>query len=210
MLNAEPQLRQADVLLDFDILVLERPPETFHFSIVQATAPAIHADLNVSASKFVNELRTGKLAALIGIEYLRSSECADRHLQRFHAMKRIHRVDYVIRHDFSAEQVHDADHESPMTGDSGIGDVRRPYLIRAVDFELAQEIWELLMFRVRLRGVEARARINRSQAQRFLQTPNSFVVDLAAASFQLRRQPGNAVKRGILINVHDFVLGLFV
>ena len=34
MLNAEAKLRQADVLLDFDVLIFQRPPETFHLCII--------------------------------------------------------------------------------------------------------------------------------------------------------------------------------
>ena len=67
----------------------------------------------------------------------------DCHLQCFHAMKRVHRINNVVRHQLAAEPVHYADHEGPMTIDRCIGDVRAPYLVAVVDFQAAKEVWEL-------------------------------------------------------------------
>ena len=71
MLNTETELRQADILFDFDVLIFQRPPETFHFCIIQTSSPSVHADLNAMVPKFRYKLRAGKLASLIRIENLR-------------------------------------------------------------------------------------------------------------------------------------------
>ena len=71
MLDTKAELRQADVLLDFDILIFQRPPEALHLCIVQATSPPVHADQNAMSTEFLHKLRTGKLAPLIRIKNLR-------------------------------------------------------------------------------------------------------------------------------------------
>ena len=71
MLDTKAELRQADILLDFDVLIFQRPPEALHLCIIQTPSPSVHADLNAMVPKFRHELRTGKLAPLIRIENLR-------------------------------------------------------------------------------------------------------------------------------------------
>lgn len=73
MLNTETELRQADVLFDFDVLIFQRPPEAIHLCIIQTPSPSVHADLNTMSPEFRYELRTGELAPLIRIENLRFS-----------------------------------------------------------------------------------------------------------------------------------------
>ena len=71
MLNTEAELRQADIFFDFDVLIFQRPPETFHFRIIQTSSPSVHADLNAMSPEFRYELRAGELAPLIRIENFR-------------------------------------------------------------------------------------------------------------------------------------------
>ena len=73
MLNTETELRQADILFDFDVLIFQCPPETLHLCIIQTSSPSVHADQNAMVPKFLYKLRTGKLAPLIRIENLRFS-----------------------------------------------------------------------------------------------------------------------------------------
>lgn len=89
MLNSEPQLRQTDIILDFDVFVFQRPPETLHFCIVAAASAPVHADLNSIILQFFDELITGKLAALVGIKDFRLSKAFYRHSQRFHTVASI-------------------------------------------------------------------------------------------------------------------------
>jgi len=210
VLNPEAQLRQTDILLDFDIFVLQRPPEAFHSGIVPATSASIHADLNPLPFQFGNELFAGELAALVRIEDLRPAVTRYRRPQRFDAMNRIHGIDHAVRHQLAAEPIHDADHERAASVDGGISDVGAPYLIAVIDFQPAQEIGKLPVRRMRDRGVEMRSWIYRAQPHLPMQTSNPLVVDSQPAPFQLRRQARNPVKRHIHIDIHDFVLGLFI
>ena len=71
MLDTKAELRQADIVLDFDVLIFQRPPETLHFCIIQTPSPSIHADQNAMSLEFRYKLRAGELAPLIRIENLR-------------------------------------------------------------------------------------------------------------------------------------------
>ena len=98
MLNSEPQLRQTDIILDFDVFVFQRPPETLHFCIIPTATLSIHADLNVASLQLFNELIAGELVALVGIKDFRLAKTFYRHSQCFHTMKSIHRIDHIISH----------------------------------------------------------------------------------------------------------------
>ena len=43
-LDASAELRQRNVVLEFDVFVFQRPPEAFHLGVVAAPAAAVHAD----------------------------------------------------------------------------------------------------------------------------------------------------------------------
>ena len=70
-LDSETQLRQTDIIFDFDVFVFQRPPETLHFCIIPTATSPIHADLNVVSLQLFNELIVCELAALVGIEDFR-------------------------------------------------------------------------------------------------------------------------------------------
>ena len=54
-LDSETQLRQTDVFLDFEVLVLQSPPETLHFGVVTASLATIHADPDLPPLQFGNK-----------------------------------------------------------------------------------------------------------------------------------------------------------
>ena len=87
VLNAGPQLRQTDIIFDFDVFVFQRPPETLHFCIIPTASAPIHADLNSIFLQSSDEFITGELATLVGIEDFRLSKAFYRHSQRFHTVK---------------------------------------------------------------------------------------------------------------------------
>lgn len=85
------------------------------------------------------------MTAPIRVEDFRGAECVDGHLQCFDAMKRAHGIDHGVRHDLAVEQIHNGNHERLVSENRGIGDVRRPYLIRMLDLLLSQQIGKLLV-----------------------------------------------------------------
>ena len=134
VLNSEPQLRQTDIIFDFDVFVFQRSPETLHFCIIAAASAPVHADLNFIFLQFIDNFITGELAALVGIKYFRLSKAFYRHSQRFHTVKRIHRIDHIICHQFAAEPVYDADYKCPVPINCRISNICTPYLIGMIYF----------------------------------------------------------------------------
>ena len=57
--DSETQLRQTDVFLDFEVLVLLSPPETLHFGVVTASPATIHADPDPPPLQFGNKFFAG-------------------------------------------------------------------------------------------------------------------------------------------------------
>ena len=45
-LYPEAELRQADILLDFDVLIFQRPPEALHLCMIQTPSPSVHAEID--------------------------------------------------------------------------------------------------------------------------------------------------------------------
>ena len=93
VLNAEPQLRQTDIIFDFDVFIFQRPPETLHLGVIPAASTPVHTDLNSIFLQFSDELITGLLAALVGIKDFRLPKAFYRHSQCFHTVKRIHHIE---------------------------------------------------------------------------------------------------------------------
>lgn len=129
VLDEKAQLWQTEVLLDFDVLVFQRPSKAFHLGIPQAAASSIHTDFDAIIPQLPVEFRTGELTALIQVEYLRLSETFDRHFEHISAMKSIHRIDLAIRHHLAPEPILNADHKRPVTIYHSISYICTPGLI---------------------------------------------------------------------------------
>ena len=71
MLHSETNLRQADILFDFDVSVFQRLRETLHLCIVQTASASVHADPNAENTSFHYEVWAGELTTLIRIEDIR-------------------------------------------------------------------------------------------------------------------------------------------
>ncbi len=71
MLHSEAELWQADILLDFNVLIFQGTPETFHFCIIQTSSPSVHADQNAVRTELRYKRQAGEFAFLIRIENLR-------------------------------------------------------------------------------------------------------------------------------------------
>ena len=194
-LDASAELSQRNVVLEFDVLVFQRPPEPFHFGVVAALAASVHADGDSELLQFGRELPAGELASLIRIEYLRHAVSAYRELKRLDAMERVHRVHDAVRHVLAAVEVHDGDHERPVSGDSRVCDVSRPDLVRTVDLQILQKVRILFVLGMRLRRIEMRPGIDGPQTALPAQTPYALVIDVIPATVKL---PGDAPNPGVL------------
>ncbi len=68
------QLPNRLVVLQVNVFVLHRPPQTLDEHVIQRATPAVHADRDPALGQDTRKLPRRELAALIRIEYLR---CAD-------------------------------------------------------------------------------------------------------------------------------------
>ena len=58
-------------VVQVDHLVFERAPQPLDEDVVHAAAPAVHGDRDACILERAGEVEAGKLAALVGVEYLR-------------------------------------------------------------------------------------------------------------------------------------------
>jgi hypothetical protein len=73
-LQAPAGIRNHRVLVKINLFIFDRSPETFHKNIVIHATLAIHTDFDVFFLQPLDEIGTGKLGTLIGIENFRSGE----------------------------------------------------------------------------------------------------------------------------------------
>ena len=67
---------KAPVILEVDFLVFHGPPQPFSEDVVKASAPAVHADLNVRVfPQLADILKAGKLAALVTVMDFGQGDC---------------------------------------------------------------------------------------------------------------------------------------
>ena len=59
------------VVVQVDLFVLDRSPQTLNEDIVQSSTPTIHADPDIVVFKDADELDAGELDSLIPVEFLR-------------------------------------------------------------------------------------------------------------------------------------------
>ena len=71
--NRGAGVRHAVVGVQIDLLLLHRPPKALDEDVVPPGAFAVHADRDAMAGEHAGEGRARELAALIGVEDLRSS-----------------------------------------------------------------------------------------------------------------------------------------
>ena len=65
------QVRYRSVLLDVDILVLDRAPEPLNEDVIEDPTAAIHADTNACHRQLAGEITRSELNALVSVEDFR-------------------------------------------------------------------------------------------------------------------------------------------
>ena len=72
-LDSDPQLSKRPVVVEVDVLVLQRPPESLDVDVVQCAVHTVHADPDAVAFEYSGESLRGELASLICVEDRRNS-----------------------------------------------------------------------------------------------------------------------------------------
>src|SRR5512134_3102917 len=83
--DRDARLGHAGVGSQVDFLIFDRSPEPLDKDIVAPGALAVHADGDLGILQYLDEVRRGELAALVGVEDLRPAMTGQRLLQRFNA-----------------------------------------------------------------------------------------------------------------------------
>ena len=137
LIDPFPAFRDALVILDIDIFVLERAPETFGENVVKDPATAIHADPDVLSFQYPRERNAGKLRALISIEDLRTTHihCLVESIQTEIHLQASRKTP---GDDIAAPPVHYGYQVHKATMKSDTRYVRRPNLIRPINDHVSQ------------------------------------------------------------------------
>ncbi len=114
MLHAEAQLVQTDVFLDFDVLIFESPLESFLALSRQHPRLFMLMEMTLSCNAETNSV----LVNWQPCSRLKISGFPERSIPSLVSLRinnNIHRVDNVVRQQFSAEPVYDSYHEGSVT-----------------------------------------------------------------------------------------------
>jgi len=128
------------VSLQVDSLVFQGAPEPFDEDVVFEPPLAVHADLDVPSLEDGGKCFAGKLAPLVGVEYLRSAVFEQSFFERLNAESGVQRVGQSPGEDLSGGPVHDCYqvHKPPCHGD--VGNISCPDLIRPVYGQPPQQV----------------------------------------------------------------------
>lgn len=143
--------------------VLRRPPESFDIHVVEPTSFAVHAVLRPPSRKTVQKLVAGELHALIAVEKLRFAEVFERLFKAIDTKIRLHRVRQPPRQNHSAVPIDNCRQIHESAGQSDVGDVRGPDVIRVLRHDSTQKVRKLFVILVRDR--RSFFRVRRDQMQ---------------------------------------------
>ena len=119
--------------------ILYRTPELFHKDVIQSLAFSIHADADFPILQRCQKIMTGKLAALICIEYFRFSMLQGT-IQRMYIKVCIQCVRLPAGH-VTAVPVNNGNQIHKPLGHRAISDVSTPHLTWSDNFYTSQQVW---------------------------------------------------------------------
>ena len=135
-----PQICDAVVGVQINMLVLHRAPEPFNKDVVHPSSFAIHADRNVVRLQDTGELFTGELTPLVGVEDLGPAVFCNGLFQSVGAKVCGHGVRQPPRQDFARGPVHHGYKIGKALGHGDVGDVRTPDLVRSCNGTVAKQV----------------------------------------------------------------------
>lgn len=141
------------VIMQINFLVFDRPPQPFREDVVKASAPPVHTDLNAWIfPQLADILKTGELAALVGVVNLRSGNLA-RLIQGRNAEVGGQGSGQLPRQDVSGIPVENSHQIEPDAFTSDKGDIRAPDMVGMKGFLSLEQIGEDWMIWARFTGV---------------------------------------------------------
>ena len=128
------------VTTDIDVVILHCAPQPFNHDVVQSPSFAIHADLDLMRFEHASEVFTRELAALVGVEDLRSTFGLQSLFQALHAEGIVHAVAQLPADYVATRPVHHCGEVDVTIAQRDVGDVRAPDLIATLDVQVPQQV----------------------------------------------------------------------
>ena len=130
--------------LQIDVFVLHGPPQSFRKDVVHAAPLTVHTDSDVFTVKNLSILLAREVATLVGVVDLRcrngqrSGEIVQTEIQ-------LEGVGQFPAHHIAAVPVDEGHQVAESFGETDVGNVGAPDLIRSGDGEVGKKIWVLCM-----------------------------------------------------------------
>ena len=137
----------------------------------------------------VHELLGSELAALVGVDYVRTAEPGIRFLQRLDRMHGLQRDRHSVRQNPPTVQVNHRHQVHKATRHANVGRIKRPDLVAALDCQLAKQVRKHLVLRVSTTsaGLRRRCRNTHLAHQRADAQPARIMALPAQCATQLTR-----------------------
>ena len=184
---------QGLIILEINVLILDRAPQSLDENVIRRATSTIHADPQRVGLQGVDEVMAGELSALIGVENLRDPKPTHRLLETVHAESRIQRIAEPPGEHLATIPVHNGDQVPKPMSEPDVGDIGTPGLIGPLDRQPPQQVGIHQVGRMGLTGV--RARNHPRQPQLLHQALHPFPIDREPALSQKPNHPPTAEKR---------------
>ena len=148
--NALSQARHVVLRVDIDILRLDGTPEALYPDVVLAAAAAIHADPDAESLTGGQPQVARILAALVGVDNLRSTMGFHSQLEHLDAVLLVKRVVQSPGHDTAAVHVYYRREVHEPVKHRYIGDVNAPDLVGACDVKTTQQVGHPVLWLAKL------------------------------------------------------------
>lgn len=146
-LQASPGIGNRRVLVKINLLIFHCSSKTLDKNVVIGPTAAVHADSDVFIFQYPDELRTGKLNALIGVEDIRTAQIKGT-LQRIDAEGCIQSDGNLQGQNIAAILVHDGCQVNKSLPHSNVRYIGAPNPIRMINDHVPDQILIFLVFRV--------------------------------------------------------------
>lgn len=193
------QVGYRGVVLEVDVLVLDRAPQSLDEDVVERAASPIHADAYASPFQAARKGQGGELHALIGVEDL-GPRRLKRLLQRVQTEPTVERVGQMPVDHVVAEPINDRHQVHEAAQQRHIRDVGAPDLIGPRDRQLAQQVRIDLVFGIG--NGRLGLRIDRLQAHETHQPSYPLAVDSIPRPPQRRQDARPAIERRLEVLRH--------
>lgn len=137
--EALPGFFHRTIAFEIHFLILHGSPETLREDVVEATAPAVHADFDTVLFQDFRELVARELGSLIAVEDFRLP-AAERFTESFDAEFFFHRDRKPEGHHVAGIPVEDSREVCPAAGKTDERDIRSPDVIAFQDRHIPQQI----------------------------------------------------------------------